>query len=477
MNIKIQDIKLLSLPLAKLVPLQGNLKTLSDDNRKKLEKSFKEKGLFLPFFVWQDGDAYRLLDGHGREKVLGEGAARLIGPDGKPTDQVPCVIVQANSLKDAKEKLLLISSQFHTITKAGFEEFAEDIADDWKSETLNFDAFDFGADEEEEEEQDEDTVPASPAKPITKKGDVWTMGEHRLMCADATDEKSWQVLMGKEKAHMVFTDPPYGVSYKANEPGRKGKNYKPIENDELTGDKLLAFLKSTFQKMTKATDNEGAFYIWHPSASREDFFYAMKAVGLVEKQYLIWVKPFHVIGHADYHWQHEPCFYAHKDGYQPKFYGNRSQFTVWDIGLKSEGVGSYNIGKGIAISDGKENELYVTTRPPKGKKIRRVRVEPGGAIKLQEETKTDGTDCWSVARDTKTEHPTQKPVALAARAIRNSSEAGDLVIDPFLGSGTTLIAAQQTGRRCYGFEFEPVYCDVIVKRWEQATGKKATRGS
>jgi DNA modification methylase len=266
---------------------------------------------------------------------------------------------------------------------------------------------------------DPDALPAEAPDPITQPGDLWLLGDHRLLCGDATSAEDFARLMDGEQAGLVFTDPPYGVDY--------ASRFDRMANDALTRDALSMFLTAAFRNIAAAAAEGAAVYIWHASATRDDYAYAMKAAGLVEIQYLIWAKGSLVLGHADYQWQHEPCFYAARDGDTPSFYGDRN-----------------------------------------------VRLAPDETATVLAESGL--TDVWQVRRDTATaEHPTQKPVELAERALQNSSRAGDVVLDAFLGSGTTLIAAERLGRRCFGMELEPRYVDLAVRRWEDFTGETAAR--
>jgi DNA modification methylase len=305
-------------------------------------------------------------------------------------------------------------------------------------------------------------------KPVTQPGDLWTLGGHRLLCGDSTDPGVIDRLMAGKKASMVFTDPPYGVSYEA----QSGK-FEQIANDELTGDQLATkLLIPAFRLMAAHTFQEAAFYIWHASTTRKDYEYAMTAAGLIEHQYLIWSKGQIVLGHAHYHWMHEPCFYASKEGQSPAFYGDRTQTTVWTA-TPAAGGDATTIGTGIILMDGRGGSLYLAQKAPKNKRIRTVRLLEGQTLKLQPDSPV--ADLWEIGRDQGAEHPTQKPVALAQRAILNSSRPGEIVLDSFLGSGSTLIGAEATGRVCYGAELDPRYCDVIIKRWEAFTGGKAQK--
>ena len=311
-----------------------------------------------------------------------------------------------------------------------------------------------------------DAVEAPTNIPMSKAGDLWCLGQHRLICGSATDEKTVDRLMQGEKADLVNTDPPYGVSYET----QSGK-FDMIQNDDLTGDDLMkTLLIPAFKNYARITNDDAAFYIWHASSTRRDFEDAMTAAGIVEKQYIIWVKTAPVLGHADYQWGHEPCFYAEKAGQSAHFYGDRSQRTTWKVVLRAEDGTATVLSGGVLLTDGAGNKLYLADKVPKGKKIRYIRLSEGRSVSLYSTECDRATDTWEVSRETNTEHPTQKPVELAVRAIDNSTEPGDLVVDFFGGSGSTLRGAELTGRRCYTIELDPRYCDVIINSYVKLTG-------
>ncbi|MBT9152201.1 MAG: hypothetical protein DDT35_00415 [Firmicutes bacterium] len=310
-----------------------------------------------------------------------------------------------------------------------------------------------------------DAVPAATNVPMSKLGDVWRLGSHRLVCGSATDRATIAKLMNGEKAQMINTDPPYGVNYKT----QSGK-FGAIKNDDLTHDDLMAgLLIPAFKNYVEFSDTDAAFYIWHASSStRRDFEDAMTAAGIIEKQCIIWVKNAHALGHADYQWAHEPCFYAEKAGQSANFYGDRAQRTTWKAVLRGADHIATVLTGGIVLTDGAGGKMFLNDKVPKGKKIRYIRLTSGKSVCLYPESKA--STVWEVARETGTEHPTQKPVELAIRAIDNSSKPGDLVADFFGGSGSTLIGAEMTGRRCNVTELDPRYCDVIINRYVGFTG-------
>lgn len=322
---------------------------------------------------------------------------------------------------------------------------------------------DLGAAETEDDGVDAEgsCVPA-----VTRPGDLWTLGGHRLICGDATDPAVIQRLMEGETAQVVVTDPPYGVEYT----GGEGKTWTPIEGDDKSGDNLMAaLLLPALRNYVAVTDPDAAFYVWHASSSRRDFEDAILAAGLVEKQYLIWAKNSPNLGHADYQWAHEPCFYAEKAGQHAHFYGDRAQPTVWRaVQRGGDGLAAVLTG-GLVLTDGAGGQIYLVDKPPKGKKVRRIRVKPGASVTLYPEGAN--ATLWQVAREAGAEHPTQKPVELYVRALENSSRPGDIAADFFAGSGTMLIAAETTGRRSRCAELTTGYCDLIIDRYVRLTGR------
>lgn len=323
-----------------------------------------------------------------------------------------------------------------------------------------------GADDTVDDQADAEASVEDDYKPFSKIGDLWHLGNHRLICGSATDAATIDRLMDGHKAQLVHTDPPYGVSYKT----QSGK-FDMIANDDKTHDDLMSeLLIPAFKNYMRSTVDDAAFYIWHASSTRRDFEDAMIAAGIMEKQYIIWVKNAPVLGHADYQWAHEPCFYAEKAGHQAKWCGDRSQRTTWNAILRDADGMATTLTGGVVLTDGTGNKLYLTDKIPKGKKVRYVRLSEGRSICLYQESRENTV--WEVARESKTVHPTQKPVELPIRAITNSTEAGDLVIDFFGGSGSTLIAAEMAGRVCYTTELDPRYVDVIIKRYIKVSGKE-----
>ena len=304
--------------------------------------------------------------------------------------------------------------------------------------------------------------PAEEAPAIAQQGDILELvsqsgRRHQLYCGNSTNPRAVKTLMNGHKAQLVFTDPPYGVDYQSEAHGS-------IEGDKDKGDDLVTkLLMPALKRMVENSENSAAFYIWHASATRRDFEFAIDGAGLMERQYLTWVKPTFVLGHADYHWQTEPCFYCYKSGHSPRYIGDRKQSTVWRLEL-TESEACASIANGIRISDGANNEIFVQKQAPKTKKMRLLRIKPGQPINLIGEA---NTDAWEINLESRNDyiHPTQKPVELAKRAIENHLTVGESVMDLFAGSGSTLIAAEITATISYSMELDPKFINRIARRW------------
>lgn len=308
----------------------------------------------------------------------------------------------------------------------------------------------------------------SSGKPTSKRGDVWILGDHRLMCGDSTSAEDVGRLMGHDRAALVFTDPPYGVSFKS-----EGNDFDVILGDHKRDDALYQLVAGALKQAAAFTEDTAGFYVWHASSTRREFEDALRDAGLSERQYLIWVKNAIVLGRADYHWAHEPCFYASKTGHRPAWHGDRTQPTVWRVTLKKRAGLATTLGQAVVLVDGAGGQLAVTPALTKGKKNRTIRLEAGVPITL--ETASNNADVFEVGREHGGDyiHPTQKPVELATIALKNSTKAGEIVLDLFGGSGTTLMGAEAVGRKARILELDPKYVDAIIKRWEEATGRKA----
>lgn len=292
-------------------------------------------------------------------------------------------------------------------------------------------------------------------------GQVWILARHRLACGDARSPELFARLMASGTAQCVWTDPPYGVSYQED----------AIAGDDLRRDDLLDLVQRALRNALGHSTASAAFYVWHASSTREDYAAALKAVGLEERQYLIWAKPSLTLGRADYQWAHEPCFYAGRASQAIAFYGHRDQTTVWRFATRADDGSAVVLGPGLVLTDGAGHEVYLAPKTPKGKRVRHLRVTPETPARIIGE-EPDST-LWDVAREHAPADPTQKPIELARRAVENSSRQGDVVLDPFAGSGTLLMAAEATGRAARLIELEPKWCALAIARWEAMTGQNA----
>lgn len=311
---------------------------------------------------------------------------------------------------------------------------------------------DIRAQEVREDDFDPESTAASIKEPVSKRGDVWILGRHRLMCGDSTMAADVTKLMDTQSAALIFTDPPYNVDYQGHT-----KEKLKIKNDKMDTDTFRAFLIDTFRNFYNVASPGAAIYICHADSAGNEFREAMAAANWTLKQCLIWVKNQFVIGRQDYQWQHEPILYGWRTDGRHSFFGGRKQGTVLE-------------DLPIVIQEQEDHALICVAVGLEQVVIRARDVEV--VSRADDSIMT----AWRFEKPIRNgEHPTMKPIALCARAIQNSSRPGDIVLDGFGGSGSTLIAAEQTGRRCFSMECDPVYADVIVRRWEEFTGQRAER--
>ncbi len=450
--------------LADIEPAPYNPRIISEKALAGLGASLDRFGLVQPIVV--NVRTNRIVGGHQRAKAL----------EAKGVKMADAVLVDLNERDEKALNLALNSGEISGEWTAGALPLIDDLlaaSPELSGDLLLADlkvtldrAFPKADDGAGEETKD---VPPPPKRPKTKLGDCWLLGDHRLVCGDSTDPDAVALAMGGKLADLVFTDPPYGVEYES-----PSGEFDAIAGDNLQRDDLVALLKGAIGMAVRYAQDEAAFYVWHASVTRDDFSFALKAIGLEERQYLVWAKPAFVMGRADYQWSHEPCFYSCKAGHSPKWHGDRTQQTVWRVELGTIEAMSVVLGPGLVLSDGEGHELTLLAKTPK-RKLRSLRAKVGQTVQVYGEA-NDGS-LWEVSRDPgKPVHPTQKPSALAARAMRNSTADGGHVLDVFAGAGGVVVAAEQLGRIAHMVELDPRYCDVIVKRWENLTERKAKRG-
>lgn len=257
---------------------------------------------------------------------------------------------------------------------------------------------------------DEDAAPEPPAEPVTQAGDLWILGPHRLLCGDCTASANVARLLGYVRPGLMVTDPPYGVDFEGAKYNPRAKHWAGIQNDKAGGEALREFLTAALSAWLPHMDDQSSFYLWTAAMEEGAAAAAIRDSGLHIQSQVIWKKNCLVLGQADYQWMHENCWYAFWKGRKHKWFGERKQTTVWEI-------------------DKIANASYV--------------------------------------------HPNQKPVRLYSIPIENHTLPSDCLCDPFCGSGSSIIAAQSTGRICYAMDIDPVYVDVAVQRWQAFTGQAA----
>jgi DNA modification methylase len=376
----------------------NNPRIIKDDKFAKLVKSIQEFPEMLKLRPIVVNDEMIVLGGNMRLKACKEAGLKEVH------------IIKASNLTEAQQKEFIIKDN------VGFGEWDwELISKEWDADEVAEWGLDIPLFEEDEileaEEDDFDTTP--PEEPITVLGDLYEIGEHRLLCGSSTQVDDIAKLMNGNLADMVLTDPPYNVNYTGST-----KDALTIKNDSMRNDDFYKFLYDFYTALGSYTKKGGAWYVWHADSEGANFRQAMKDAGILLKQCLIWVKSSLVLGRQDYQWKHEPCLEAVSaeswewiKEHEPCLYGWREGGThFWKGGRKQTTILEFD----------KPNR--------------------------------NG------------EHPTMKPIPLFGIQIGNSSKVGEIVADGFIGSGTTMVASHQLKRKCYGMELDPKYCDVIVNR-------------
>lgn len=335
---------------------------------------------------------------------------------------------------------------------SGFGEWDWDaLADEWEAAQLidwGLDVPDLGNVKADEEAEEDDYNPSDdlekPAK--SREGDIYALGRHRLICGDSTDPQIIDILCGSTVVDLYLTDPPYNVDYasknKALNAAEKGNRIqKEIANDRMADGQFREFLNKALNAADRHLKPGGVFYIWHAGTEGFNFISAVRDTGWEFKQVLIWNKNNMVLGRQDYQWKHEPCLYGWKPGAGHYFIDSRSQLTVYQ-----NEAGEFD--------------------PEKMTKTELVDL-----VKKIGQLPTDLIDEDKPLRSA--DHPTMKPLKLMGRCVKNSTRPGEVVLDSFGGSGSTLMACEQLGRVCFTVELDPHYVDVIIKRWEEYTQEEA----
>lgn len=394
-NLKVETFKISDLSTYHKNPRRGDVDAIAE--------SLKARGQYRPIVVNIGTHAshdYEILAGNHTylaAKKLGWKTIQATTVD-VDDDQAAQIVLADNRLADLggydDETLSALLSDVSSLDGLGW---SQDDVDELAA----------ALEPERDDSEVEDVEVPDDAPQRVKRGEIWVLGEHRLMCGDSTKPEDMRKLLGGGEADLWLTDPPYNVAIVG-----KTKKHLTIENDSWANDdEFVEFLRKAFVTALDVLKPGCAFYVWFAQIQAENFLAAADKAGMTIRQTLIWAKSTFSLGRQDYQWKHEPCLYGWKDGASHRWFSDRKQTTVLEFEKPARNA----------------------------------------------------------------EHPTMKPVPLMAYEIRNSSRVGDTVLDSFGGSGSTLMACEQTGRKCVTMELDPHYCDVILKRWEDYTGQKAER--
>ena len=423
-------------PVDKLIPYEKNPRK-NDHAVEKVAQAITEFGFRVPVLIRGDGS---VIDGHLRLK-----AAKATG-----LTEVP--VMRADDMTEIQVRAFRISvNKVAELAKWDMALLKEEIA---ALQTMDFEVELTGFNESEIDDLlntcsghgDDDKVPEIRDKFISQPGDIWQLGKHRLICGDSTNSADISALMDGKQAAMVFTDPPYNVDYQ----GAAGK----IKNDKMSDEKFLRFLRAAFDQIFICLENGGGLYVAHADAGNIGiaFRQAFVAAGFKLASCLVWKKSGFVLGRADYHWQHEPILYGWKPGAGHRWYGGRKKTTIQEVAncmdeISKTDENTYQIKFGDNVFTISGIDITLESAP-------------GSVVTIDKPAKS-------------ALHPTMKPVALVERFLVNSSRRGDIVLDPFGGSGSTLIACEKRGRVCRTVELDRRFADVIIRRWQEYSGGTA----
>lgn len=439
-------------PIESLIGYARNSRTHSEDQIDKLAAGILEFGFTNSVLA----DGRGIVAGHGRVMALQRLYAaghEVKFPNGAPIPAGKVPVVDCSGWSESQRKAYIIWDN-RSAELAGWDaEMLKLEVDDLLADGFDLSLTGFSTDElaamfalEDipESGKDPEATPDLPGQPHSKPGDVWICGPHKIVCGDSTQPSTWEALMGTETADCVLTDPPFGVSYQA-----KGK--KAIANDDLTGEKLRAFLREVYLNLFTYLKPGASAYVFHADSEGLAFRQAAIDAGFKVSQCLTWVKDSLVLGRSRYQWRHEPALLMDKPGGKLKWFGGRKQTTVLEYGENSpfeqleDGRYAIKVGDDVLIVDGSAT----------------VETVPGSVIRCPKPKRSE-------------HHPTQKPVqGLLCRLLKNSARPNDIVLEPFSGSGSTMMAAEILGMCCRASELDPGYVDVAVMRWQAYTGRAA----
>ncbi len=433
--------KVEDLPVDDLVPYANNARTHASWQIAQIAASIGEFGFTNPILIGADGV---IIAGHGRllaAKKLGLAAVPVIRLDHLTPQQQRALVIADNKIaENAGWDEELLRRELEALQDEAFDLDLLGFSDEELGELLDF-------------APDEDTLPAAPGEPdhvpepepfyVSSPGDVWILGQHRVMCGDATSIEGIGRLCEDAEVDCCWTDPPYNVDYE----GTAGK----IQNDNMEAGAFRRFLVDAFSAAWSVMRAGAPVYVAHADTEGLAFRRAFADAGFKLSGCLVWVKPSLVLGRSDYQWRHEPILYGWKTGAAHPWFGGRANTTV--VEHKGEAV--------RVMPDGT------------------IQIDVGGQVVVVEgENMTMRSLDTSVIRFDKparnAEHPTMKPVELIRSMLDNSADEGAVVLDPFGGSGSTLIACEMSRRQARVMELDPRFCDVIVRRWQEFTGREAT---
>lgn len=378
-----------SVKIKEIKPYDRNAKKHDDTQINNVAESIRQFGFVQPIVIDSNGV---IVIGHCRfeaAKRLKYAEVPCIMVDDLTPEQVDALRIVDNKTNESPWDIDLLTEELQDLDLSMFDF-------EWELMEETAEATEITEDEAPEVDKTND--------PISKFGQIWKLGRHRLMCGDSTSEENVKALLGGAKADLLLTDPPYGVDYTG-----KTKDALKIQNDAKTDEEMIEFLSSAFRAADAVMKPGAVFYIWYAGTKEHAFDKACQLTGWEVRQILIWAKNTMVMGRQDYQWKHEPCIYGWKGGAGHLWASDRKQTTILEF-----------------------------DRPTANK-----------------------------------EHPTMKPIALFDYQIQNNTKGGDIVLDLFCGSGTTIMACEQNGRNACVMEYDPKYVDVIIKRWENFTGEKA----
>ena len=414
-------------------------------------RSFAEHGAGRSVFIDKNN---RLVGGNKAQKGFkGAGYHKVVIVDTEPDTLVAVRRKDVDLDSEQGRKMALLDNLTTQVNLTWDQTELQAV----QADVEGFDIADFGFDiglptgdpDEADKVTEDDFDPDEHYEPKTKTGDIFQLGDHRLMCGDSTKAEDVARLMNGEQADLWLTDPPYNVDYNSkndylNKVGKGGAVQVDIENDKMSDEDFRSFLHDAFSSANSVMKAGCPFYVWTAQGhAMTDIMRELDNVGLFFRQQLIWVKNNLVLGRMDYQWRHEPCLYGWKEGAH-YFVNSRNRTTV------------YEDGEEIDIDKLKKDEMKKLLHDILDSKT------PESVIRCPKPQKS-------------ADHPTMKPVRLFGYQIANSSRPGNIILDTFGGSGTTIVACEQLGRKARLMELDPHYCDVIIARWEKLTGQKAVK--